>query len=192
MTLLIAILSSLKSFMVQQVLRLRVQARYPSLRSHHTVIWDYSFDGLDSLQLGQDVSIAPFAEILVYRHTKHSPIEGKLVVGDRVFLGTGVNIRAAGGSIIIGNQCGIGQHTVFTAANHSVQANANFIHTPWNVSKTGITLGNNVWVGANCVLLPGVSIGDNSVVGAGSVVTKSIPPNEIWVGVPARKLRDIT
>lgn len=46
----------------------------------------------------------------------------------------------------------------------------------------------NVFVGANTTILPGVTIGKNSIVGAGSVVTKSVPANEVWAGVPARFL----
>lgn len=55
-----------------------------------------------------------------------------------------------------------------------------------------ITIGNNVWLGGNVVILPGVKIGDNVVVGAGSVVNKNIPPNSIVVGNPAKVLRQIT
>ncbi len=45
-----------------------------------------------------------------------------------------------------------------------------------------ITVGNNVWIGGNVVVLPGVTIGDNSVIGAGSVITKEIPANSLAVG----------
>jgi len=55
-----------------------------------------------------------------------------------------------------------------------------------------ITIGNNVWIGAHVVILPGVTIGDNSVIGAGSVVTKSIPANSLAVGNPCKVLREIT
>lgn len=52
------------------------------------------------------------------------------------------------------------------------------------------TIGNDVWVGANSVILAGLKIGDGSVIGAGSVVTKNIPPYEIWAGVPAKKIKN--
>ncbi len=55
-----------------------------------------------------------------------------------------------------------------------------------------INIGNNVWVGGNSVILPGVSIGDNSVIGAGSVVTRDVPPNVVAAGNPCRVLREIT
>ena len=54
-----------------------------------------------------------------------------------------------------------------------------------------ITVGNNVWIGAQVCVLPGVSIGDNSVIGAGSVVTKSIPANSVAVGNPCRVIRKL-
>ena len=54
-----------------------------------------------------------------------------------------------------------------------------------------VTIGNNVWIGGNCVILPGVTIGDNTVIGAGSVVTRSIPANVVAAGNPCQVLRPI-
>lgn len=51
-----------------------------------------------------------------------------------------------------------------------------------------ITIGNNVFVGMNTSILAGVNIGNNVIIGAGSVVTKNIPSNEIWAGIPAKKI----
>ena len=55
-----------------------------------------------------------------------------------------------------------------------------------------ITIGHNVWIGANVTVLPGVSIGDDSIIGAGSVVTKDIPSGVMAVGNPCRVIREIT
>ena len=55
-----------------------------------------------------------------------------------------------------------------------------------------VTIGNNVWIGGNSVILPGVTIGNNVVIGAGSVVTKDIPNNRIAAGNPCRIIREIT
>ncbi|WP_118193893.1 sugar O-acetyltransferase [Albibacterium indicum] len=54
-----------------------------------------------------------------------------------------------------------------------------------------IVIGNNVWVGGNVVILPGITIGDNSIIGAGSVVTKNIPANVIAVGNPCKVVKEI-
>lgn len=54
-----------------------------------------------------------------------------------------------------------------------------------------ITIGNNVWIGAQVCVMPGVTIGDNCVIGGGSVVTKDIPANSLAVGNPCRVIREI-
>jgi len=56
------------------------------------------------------------------------------------------------------------------------------------VIKKPVIIGDNVEIGSNVVILPGVKIGDNSTVGAGAVVTENIPPNSIAVGIPAKVL----
>ena len=55
-----------------------------------------------------------------------------------------------------------------------------------------IRIGNNVWIGAHSVVLPGVTIGDNVVIGAGSIVTRDIPANTVAVGNPFRVMREIS
>jgi acetyltransferase-like isoleucine patch superfamily enzyme len=51
-----------------------------------------------------------------------------------------------------------------------------------------ILIESGAWIGCNCVILKGVTIGSGSVIAAGAVVTKSVPPNEIWAGVPAKRI----
>ena len=88
-----------------------------------------------------------------------------------------------GDNVFIGPNCG------FYTAGH-----------PLNIKKRNagleyalpITIGNNVWIGAQVCVLPGVTIGDNCVIGAGSIVTKSIPTNSIAVGNPCRVIRKVT
>ena len=66
---------------------------------------------------------------------------------------------------------------------------ANYNVTILDISP--VTMGDNVWIGGNCTILPGVTIGNNVVVAAGAVVTKDVPDNCIVGGVPAKKIRDI-
>ena len=54
-----------------------------------------------------------------------------------------------------------------------------------------IKIGNNVWIGGNVIVLPGVNIGDNVVIGAGSVVNKDIPSNSMAVGIPCKVIKKI-
>lgn len=64
----------------------------------------------------------------------------------------------------------------------------NFASIPYeNTAET--VIGNDVWVGASCLIKAGVTIGDGAVIGMGSVVTKDIGPYEIWAGVPAKRIK---
>ncbi|SHL40368.1 transferase hexapeptide (six repeat-containing protein) [Chryseobacterium carnipullorum] len=89
----------------------------------------------------------------------------------------------ANNGIIIGHNVGFGAGTSLISANHN--HNDHSIHD----KCPPITIGNNVFVGTNSVILPGVKIGDNVVIGAGSIVAKDIPSNSIAVGNPCRVIK---
>lgn len=182
----------IKSVAINRILRHRIQYYNPTLKCDHTVLWNYGYKWLDSIKLGHNVVIMPFTEIVVFKYTKYSSKEGVLEIGDNAVVTTAVNIRAAGGKIIIGKNSAIGEHSVLIAANHSLYNDITHINSPMDETRTDVIIGDNVWVGACCSLLPGCRIGDNSVVGAGSVVSKEIPANEIWAGVPAKRIRSLS
>ena len=128
---------------------------------------------------------------MVFKDSPRSAIAGKLILGDRSVIATGASIRAAGGVIELGECSGIGENSTAVASNHKISRDHMHLYTDWDEERTGVKLGKNVWVGANCVLLPGTEIGENTVIGAGSVVRGTVPANEIWAGTPAKKIRDI-
>lgn len=90
--------------------------------------------------------------------------------------------------IYIGDSVMLGPNVVLATAGHPVDPELRRLVYQFNQP---IHIGNNVWLGAGVIVLPGVTIGDNSVVGAGSVVTKDIPANVVAVGKPCRILREI-
>ncbi|WP_019616889.1 sugar O-acetyltransferase [Psychromonas ossibalaenae] len=90
--------------------------------------------------------------------------------------------------IFIGDYVMIGPNVTIATAGHPIDPELRWKITQFNIP---VNIGNNVWIGANSVVLPGVSIGENSVIGAGSVVTKDIPENVVAVGNPCRVLRAI-
>ncbi|WP_440896760.1 DapH/DapD/GlmU-related protein [Amphibacillus sp. Q70] len=90
--------------------------------------------------------------------------------------------------IFVGDYVLFGPHVTLTAGTHPVYPELRRKQAQYNVP---ISIGNNVWIGANSVILPGVKIGDNTVIGAGSVVTKDIPANVVAVGNPCRVIREI-
>lgn len=88
----------------------------------------------------------------------------------------------------------VGDHTMFgpnvtvATAGHPVLPELREREYQYNAA---VHIGNNCWIGAGAVILPGVSIGENTVIGAGSVVTKDIPAGVVAVGNPCRVLRQI-
>lgn len=90
--------------------------------------------------------------------------------------------------IFVGNNVLFGPNVTVSAGTHPIHPELRSKQAQYNIP---IHIGNNVWIGANSVILPGVNIGDNSVIGAGSIVTKDIPSNVIAVGNPCRVLREI-
>ncbi len=108
-----------------------------------------------------------------------------IVVGDGVFIGAGVEFNARS-MISIGSRSLIAAGSRFIDHDHNIRGIDSF--EPIDGRTGAILIDDDVWIGANTAILRGVSIGRGSVVGAGSVVTKPIPGNEIWAGVPARKI----
>ena len=136
-------------------------------------------------------------------------LDGKTVIGDQ-FMADGslatVDIRTRkGGSLSIGNHVYL-NYGVSIDAWHDVQIGNDVLLGPFvsiidndrhevepdTVLQRGpVIIGNNVWLGRNVAVMPGVSIGNGSVIGANSVVTKDIPPNSFAAGVPARVVREL-
>lgn len=180
---------AVRKTMIQRILAHRIRARHSDMICDPSAIWDYGYADIADIRIGQGVTVGAFAEILIYRRSAHSSVPGELVLHDGAVISTGVNIRAAGGRIEIGEKSMLGQHCVVVAANHTTAPGKPFANTAWDETRTGVVLGRNVWVGANSTLLPGCRIGDNTLIAAGSVVRGEVPANELWGGVPARRIR---
>lgn len=116
----------------------------------------------------------------------------------QISIGTNVGISqstlVAHANITIGNNVKIGGGTcIYTSDFHSLNANIRRTKNDIKSRKTSpVKIGNDVFIGAKCIILKGVEIGDRSIIGAGSVVTKNIPNDEIWAGNPARFIRKIS
>ncbi len=91
--------------------------------------------------------------------------------------------------MIIGNNAQIAPNVSIYTAGHPVHPDSRNSGYEYGIA---ITIGDNVWIGGNTCILPGVTIGNNVVIGAGSVVTKGIPDNVIAAGNPCKIIREIT
>lgn len=112
---------------------------------------------------------------------------GDVVIGDHTRIGIHNTII---GPVTIGNHVNLAQGITVTALNH------NFDDTTKRIDEQGIAtkpvvISDDVWIGANAVILPGVTIGKHVVVAAGAVVTKDVPDNTIVGGVPATIIKKL-
>ena len=97
-------------------------------------------------------------------------------------------------SIASGSHIGSGSHpTDWVSSSPVFYKGRNVLKTNFSQNEykeyNKTTVGNDVWIGANCNIKGGVTIGDGAIIGMGSVVTKDVPPYEIWAGNPARLIR---
>ncbi len=110
---------------------------------------------------------------------------GDLIIGDYTRIGLGNTII---GPARIGNHVNLAQNITVTGLNH------NFDDTTKRIDEQGVStklviIEDDVWIGANSVILAGVTVGKHSVVGAGSVVSRDVPPFSLCVGSPAKVIK---
>ncbi len=109
-----------------------------------------------------------------------------IIIGDGVWIGADCEFNIHE-KIVIGNDTMVAAGCRFLDTDHGFSDKSiPMIRQPGRTSS--ITVGADVWIGAEAVILKGVTIGRGAIVGAGAVVTKSIPEFEIWAGVPAKKM----
>ncbi|WP_312364685.1 DapH/DapD/GlmU-related protein [Sphingobacterium sp.] len=110
---------------------------------------------------------------------------GDLIIGSNSRIGFGNTVI---GPVSIGDYVQIGQHVLISGLNHKYE-NINITIAEQGIEVSPVKIDNNVWIGANAVILAGVTIGEHCVVGAGSVVTKDVPPYSVVIGNPAKVVK---
>ena len=112
---------------------------------------------------------------------------GDVIIGDHTRIGLHNTII---GPVSIGNNVNLAQGITVTALNHNFDDATKRIDEQ-GVSTKPVVIGNDVWIGANVVVLPGVTIGSHCVVAASAVVTKDVPDHTLVAGVPAKVIKTI-
>ncbi len=111
-----------------------------------------------------------------------------ITIGENFYTNHNVTILD-GAKVTFGDNVFIAPNCVFSTAGHAIDSEQ---RTKGLEIARPITVGNNVWIGANVSVLPGVTIGSSSIIGAGSVVNKDIPEGVIAAGNPCKVIRKIT
>ena len=145
------------------------------------------YNNISDIVLGEGVRIHK-GTVLTARNNS-SREQGLLKIGRNTYIGENNIIRASGG-VKIGDNCLISNNVVIVSENHGTKLGIP-ITKQSSATKKGVTICDDVWIGANVVILPGVVVGSGAVVGAGSVVVRSVPENAIVMGNPAtvKKMR---
>ncbi|RNA61975.1 acyltransferase [Chryseobacterium nematophagum] len=137
------------------------------------------------IEFGNNVSIGAFSRIIV--STSFNNVGEKIKIGNNVGIGEFAYLGGSGG-LEIGDECIVGQYLSCHPENHNYEdLNTSIRHQ--GVTRKGIIIGKNCWIGSKVTILDGVEIGNGCILAAGSVITKSFPDNSIIGGVPAKLLK---
>ena len=112
---------------------------------------------------------------------------GDVIIGDHTRIGIHNTLI---GPVTIGSHVNLAQGITVTALNHNFEHSDKYIDEQ-GVSTSPVVIGDDVWIGANAVVLPGVTIGSHCVVAAGAVVTKDVPTHTLVGGIPAKIIKTI-
>lgn len=162
--------------------RLYLSARFFGCPIHvHPTSWISSKSifricGGGGITIGEQCDVHPYSMFMTYG--------GHIKIGNNCSINPFTIIYGHGGTCI-GNSVRIAAHTVIIPANHKAPSDDVPLYQSGS-ERRGISIEDNVWIGAGVHILDGVAIGRNTIVGAGSVVTKSLPANVTAAGVPAR------
>lgn len=137
----------------------------------------------DNCQLIGKMSIGK--HLLLHGNVQLRSFGEEMVLGDNVEINRNSLILS---NVKIGNDVLIGPNTVLVGSQHVFSDKETPIRNQGGLCD-GIEIGDDVWIGANVTVVDGVKIDNGSIIGAGSVVTKDVPPFEIWAGNPARFIR---
>jgi len=114
---------------------------------------------------------------------------GHIAVGQHVRINSGA-VLVSYASIVIGNDCLIGEYVSIRDANHGTRPGSAMRLQPH--ASAPIVIGNNVWIGRGAAILKGVYIGDGAIVAANSVVTRNVAPRTLVGGIPARLIKELS
>lgn len=154
--------------------------------------WPFLIRGAENIEIGKNVHFWRNCRLRAITEEGGGKFTPELTIGDNVSINHNVDIACAF-KVAIGNGCGIASNVLITDHGRGYMTNDEKTIPPGFKplsSKGPVIIGDNVWIGANAIILSGVTIGNNAIVGSGAVVTKDVPENGIVAGVPAKLMKE--
>lgn len=135
---------------------------------------------LNNVTIGEKCSIHERVKMVVNK-------EGNIYIGNNTLISTNCNINAGVGNIYIGNNTMIAANSYIINNDHQIYENLS-PKLSGHITRD-IIIEDNVWIGANCIILKGVKIGEGAIIGAGSIVTKNVSPYSVNIGNPCKNIK---
>ena len=144
------------------------------------------------LRLKRKILFAVFLKISLHKVRVWALKRIGFKIGEQVYVGEGITIlvqlRAPKMNVEIGDRVRFGPNVTIVASSHP---NSSRLKKITGYNRGAVTIGDDSWIGAGAIILPGITIGKGCIVGAGSVVTRNVPDYTVVVGNPARVLKKI-
>ena len=183
-------------YILEVVFNKRLRKKLGALGNGSVISRDVRFQGggESNIFIGRDTRIQSHCVLGCWKKYETQEFNPHISIGDSCKIGEYSHITACN-SIQIGDGLLTWRFVLISDNSHGSFKPEEASIPPIKrelVSKGGITIGNNVWIGDKATVLSNVNIGDNVIIGANSVVTNDIPSNSVAVGTPARVIKTIT
>ena len=142
---------------------------------------DWFFNYIKIIQLEKNTNCS-----LSSKSTFTGPTEN-IIIGSNTRINKLSNFRFKKGKISIGENVIIAQYVSVITHSYNYDPNENI--KDQSMYSKDVSIGDGAWIGAYSVIMPGVKIGKGAIIGVHSMVNKNIPDNEIWAGIPAKKIK---
>lgn len=147
---------------------------------------------LGSIDIGSGTRIISDSRNVVgseIKTTFETGVKGEIIIGENCGISNSCFVSQS--RILIGNRVYIGGGVrIYDNDFHSIKVSER-LNNPELIPTSPVVVGNQVFIGGHSIILKGVTIGDNAVIGAGSIVTRNVGSDEVWAGVPAKKIGSV-